>query len=117
MKNDRENKEFARVFTIMLRQFRIDKKENEKDYPIDYSGTMPYSEDNLNAVLETGQPFLIAVSGAQGEKHFLVPDSMTQDGMTVMDCSGDRHYLSEYAQPLELLVYWRNDEGMMYCME
>ncbi len=86
-------------------------------YSLDYSGAMTCSRENLQAVWETGQPFLIAVAGDQGERHFLVAEEMAQDDLVVIDPLWDRKYLSEYDQVIELLVFWRNDEGMMYCAE
>ncbi len=135
------------AFAIMLRHFSIEKETDEKLfnpwilnqrliacgafdsraglnlrdinrlYPLDYSGTMAYSRENLQAVWETGQPFLIVVAGDQGERHFLVAEEMAEDDLVVMDPQGAGRYLSDYDQVMELLVFWRSDEGMMYCAE
>ena len=142
-----ENEGLITSLAIMLRHFRIEKEEQENHfnpwilyrklflckafdsqgllslraverlYPLDYAGTMTYSQENLKAVWDTGQPFLITVSGIQGTKHYLVPDFMIRDDMAVIDCLWDRQYLSEYEKVFELQVFWKSTEGMMYCIE
>ncbi len=142
-----ENECLITSLAIMLRHFGIEKEDNEtffnpwilyrklmgckafdsqgtlslraleRLYPLDYAGTMLYSPEKLKTVWETGQPFLIVASGIHSPKHFLVPDYNIQDNMAVIDCLWNRQYLSEYERVIELQVYWKSDEGMMYCIE
>ena len=80
-----------------------------KLYPLEYSETLPYSREKLVEVWETGRPFLIAVPGVRGERHFIVPDDLTEDDMAVIDCAWGKKYLSEFDQILEIRVFKRND--------
>ncbi|WP_044912753.1 hypothetical protein [Butyrivibrio sp. WCE2006] len=124
---------------IMLRHFGIEKEEDEEKfnpwilnkrfiekelftesadlelnyidrvYPIEYKGRFPFSFEKLKELYESGQPFLLTVPGVKGERHFIVPDELIDDNLTVIDCAWQKKYLSDFNTICELRKFQRKE--------
>lgn len=72
-------------------------------YPLEYMGKITYSREKLIEVYESGEPFLIMVMSDTPRHHFVVPDILTDDDLSVIDCSKTpKKYLSEFSEVLEI---------------
>ena len=81
-------------------------KHINKLYALDYIGSMGYSDERVQMLIQRGNPFLICVPGVRGDKHFVAFDGICADGdIAVTDPAGDKARLSEYDKVLELRVF------------
>ena len=81
-------------------------KHINKLYALDYIGSMGYSDERLQMLIQRGNPFLIAVSGVRGDRHFVAFDGFCDDGdIAVLDPARRAERLSDYNTVLELRVF------------
>lgn len=120
---------------IMLRKFGIEKEEREekfnpwvlnqkliecgafdeyadleiedikKIYPLEYKGEAPFSKELLIQACHSGQPFLISVPGFRSPHHFIVPDQLEDDDLSIIDCAWGKEHLSEFDTVCEIRLF------------
>jgi len=83
----------------------LDLRRISRLYPLEYDGQIPYSRETLVRLWETGNPFLVTVPGVRAPRHFIAPDQLTEDDLTVFDPLWPKKRLSEYETVCELRVF------------
>ena len=80
-------------------------KRIDRLYPLDYIGPIPYSREAVVSASQEGSPFLVAVPGVRGERHFIVPDYLTEDDLAIIDCAWHKKYLSAFDRIMEIRLF------------
>ena len=78
-------------------------------YELEYAGAVVYSREKLVEIYQSGEPFLITVSGTNAPRHFIAPDYLTEEDLAVIDSASEKRFLSEYEKVLELRLFRRCD--------
>ena len=76
-----------------------------KLYPVVYTGELPCSKQELVRLLGAGTPFLVTVPGIRGDRHFVVPDRLTDDGLIIIDPLRGKTVLTESDIIIDLRVF------------
>jgi hypothetical protein len=79
-------------------------------YPLEYMDSIPFTWEDLRELCREGHPFLITVPGLRAERHFIVPDHLTDTDMAIIDCAWGKKYLSEFDTIHELRTFRRLGE-------
>lgn len=71
-------------------------------YPLEYLGSVPYSEEKLLCIARSGDPCLITVPGVNAEKHFTAFLGLLPADVLVYDPLHGERKLSEYSLVSEI---------------
>ena len=126
---------------IMLRHFGIEKEEDEEKfnplilnkrfiehgafdecadldikyinrlYPLEYKGDAPYTHELMVEALSSGEPFLVTVPGVHATHHFIVPDHLDGDDLSIIDCAWGKGHLSEFDSVCQIRLFERKNMG------
>jgi hypothetical protein len=76
-------------------------------YPLEYVDAIPFTWEDMRELCHEGHPFLITVPGVLGERHFVVPDHLTDTDLAIIECAWGKKYLSEFDLIHELRTFRR----------
>lgn len=76
-------------------------------YPLEYVDAIPFTWEDMRELCHEGYPFLITVPGVLGERHFVVPDHLTDTDLAIIECAWGKKYLSEFDVIHELRTFRR----------